>query len=524
MKFKSRPAAVLLSVSLAAIALAGCSEEASGGGAADASGNCDPADVKLVGQVRNESNPYEASWLDGGDAFAESVDLTQERLTYDGDSTKQQEQISQILAGDTDCLVMNVLPNGDSDTTPIVKGADQAGAYLVTQWNKPADLNPTDYDTWLSHITYNGVESGQQIGDALAEAIGGSGGIIALQGVLDTAAAKDRFAGLEASLAENPDVELLDQQAANFSRAEALEVTKTLLTKHGDDVKGIWAANDDMALGALEALQQAGRAGEVAVVGIDAVPDALTAIESGDMTATVSSDGPWQGAIGLAIGYCVATGELSVDDIADENRAFYAEQFLITEDNVGDFLQPETNPSRLRVRQRLRPRGWFPVVTMTSPAEVANAARPQPRRGVSFRDAGPPVALIVIFVAFATLSSQFRSVENVQNIMDAAAVLAVVTCGITFVLMMGSIDLSAAGVMGASALTVSLLVANNRNDNDFGLLGILVAVAPGRRARLRERPGPGPAEGAVVHGHAGGVGHRARRRDPHVRRRAAQHL
>jgi ribose transport system substrate-binding protein len=345
MKFKSRPAAVLLSLSLAAIALAGCSEEASGGDGAAASGTCDPADVKLVGQVRNESNPYEASWLDGGDTFAESVDLTQERLTYDGDSTKQQDQISQILAGDTDCLVMNVLPNGDSDTTPIVEGADQAGAYLVTQWNKPADLNPTDYDTWLTHITYNGVESGQQIGDALAEAIGGSGGIIALQGVLDTAAAKDRFAGLEASLAANPDVELLDQQAANFSRAEALEVTKTLLTKHGDDIKGIWAANDDMALGALEALQQAGRAGEVAVVGIDAVPDALTAIESGDMTATVSSDGPWQGAIGLAIGYCVATGELSVDDIADENRAFYAEQFLITADNVGEFQAPETDPA-----------------------------------------------------------------------------------------------------------------------------------------------------------------------------------
>jgi ribose transport system substrate-binding protein len=343
MKFTSRPAAALLGLSLAAAALAGCSEDASGGGGdAAASGSCDPADVKLVGQVRNESNPYEASWLDGGDAFAESVDLTQERLTYDADSTRQQEQISQLLAGDTECLVMNILPNGDSDTPPIVEGAQDAGAYLVTQWNKPADLDVTDYSQWLSHITYNGVESGQQIGDALAEAIGGSGGIIALQGILDTGAAKDRFAGLEESLAANPDVELLDDQTANFSRAEALEVTKTLLAKHGDEVKGIWAANDDMALGALEALKAAGRT-DVAVVGIDAVPDALTAIEDGSMTATVSSDGPWQGGIGLAIGYCVATGELSVDDIADEERAWYAEQFLIEQDNVADFLTPQTD-------------------------------------------------------------------------------------------------------------------------------------------------------------------------------------
>ncbi|HXH79957.1 substrate-binding domain-containing protein [Nocardioides sp.] len=343
MKFTSRPAAAVLGLTLVAAALAGCSEEAGGGGgnAAEA-GGCDPADVKLVGQVRNESNPYEAAWLDGGDTFAESVDLTQEKLTYDGDSTKQQEQISQLLAGDTECLVMNILPNGDSDTPPIVEGAEEAGAYLVTQWNKPADLATTDYDQWVTHLTYNGVESGKQIGDALAEAIGGSGGIIALQGILDTGAAKDRFAGLEESLAENTDVELLDDQTANFSRAEALEVTKTLLTKHGDDIKGIWAANDDMALGALEALEAAGRT-DVAVVGIDAVPDALTAIQDGSMTATVSSDGPWQGGIGLAIGYCVATGELAVEDIPDEDRAWFAEQFLITEDNVADFSSPEVD-------------------------------------------------------------------------------------------------------------------------------------------------------------------------------------
>ena len=343
MKFTSRPGAAVLGLTLAAAALTACSEEAggSGGGGARA-GGCSPSDIKLVGQVRNESNPYEAAWLDGGDAFAESVDLTQERLTYDADSTKQQEQISQLLAGDTECLVMNILPNGDSDTPPIVEGAEEAGAYLVTQWNKPADLEVTEYDQWLSHITYDGVESGKQIGDALAEAIGGSGGIIALQGILDTGAAKDRFAGLEESLAENTEVELLDDQTANFSRAEALEVTKTLLTKHGDDIKGIWAANDDMALGALEALEAAGR-DDVAVVGIDAVPDALTAIEDGSMTATVSSDGPWQGGIGLAIGYCVATGELSVEDV--EERAWFAEQFLITSDNVADFTSPEVDPS-----------------------------------------------------------------------------------------------------------------------------------------------------------------------------------
>lgn len=117
-------------------------------------------------------------------------------------------------------------------------------------------------------------------------------------------------------------------------------------------------------------------------------------------------------------------------------------------------------------------------MTLTSPAEDVDvaAARPQPRRGVSFRDAGPPIALVVVFLVFSVISSDFRTFANVQNIMDTAAVLAVVTCGITFVLMMGSIDLSAPGIMGASAIAVALLVANNRNGNDLGLLGVLIAV------------------------------------------------
>jgi len=166
--------------------------------------------------------------------------------------------------------------------------------------------------------------------------------VIALQGILDTSAAKDRFAGLEKALEESPDVELLEDQTANFSRTEALNVTRTLLTKHGDDLTGIWAANDDMALGAIQALEAAGR-DDVAVVGIDAVPQAIEAIEGGTMTATVSSDGPWQGGVGLAMGYCAAIGEIDVASLESINRAFYAEQFLVTADNAGEFASPEAN-------------------------------------------------------------------------------------------------------------------------------------------------------------------------------------
>lgn len=119
-------------------------------------------------------------------------------------------------------------------------------------------------------------------------------------------------------------------------------------------------------------------------------------------------------------------------------------------------------------------------MTVAPPVD-ARPGRPALRRGALQRgtllqNAGPSLALLVVVLVFAALSTQFRTVGNAQNILDAAAVLAVVTCGTTFVLLLGSIDLSAAGVMAASSLTVALLVENTRNDVDTGPAGIAVAI------------------------------------------------
>jgi ribose transport system permease protein len=117
-------------------------------------------------------------------------------------------------------------------------------------------------------------------------------------------------------------------------------------------------------------------------------------------------------------------------------------------------------------------------VTAAPPVD-APPVRPRRRRGASVGAAGPLIALVVVVAVFAAVDPQFRTVANLQNVLDAAAVLAVVTCGTTFVLLLGSIDLSAAGVMAASSLTVALLVENTRNGADLGLLGIAVAVLLG---------------------------------------------
>lgn len=329
-------------VAVLALALAGCSSASEE--AADA-GPAEPEEVVLVQSIRSLSNPYHANWARGGEVFAESVGMEVQTLANEGDSQQQLAQIRQVLGGDR-TVVLNVDPNSSSDTQAIVSAVAEAGGYVTTHWNKPDELSPQDVgDSWVAHVSFDGQVSGYEIATELFDAMGGSGGIIALQGILDNVPAQERYAGLQRALEENPDVQVLDQQTANWSRSEAFAVTQTLLAANSGEVRGIWAANDDMALGALEALRAAGLAGQVPIVGVDAVPEALEAIAAGDSgyVATVSSDAYWQGGAGLALAYAAATGEYDVAAADPAERAFYGEQFVVTAENVGDFLTPPTD-------------------------------------------------------------------------------------------------------------------------------------------------------------------------------------
>jgi len=330
-------AALIVGVALS-LAAAGCSSASEDDSSSGTS--VSKEDIVLVEAIRSLSNPYHANWAKGGQFFADSVGMPVQVLTDEADSQKQLAQIRSLLAGNK-TVVLNVDPNTSSDTQAIVQAVKDAGGYVVTQWNKPDDLVPWNVsDNWVAHISFDGTVSGYEIAKKLFEAMGGSGGIIALQGILDNVPAKQRFAGLQKALGENPNIKLLDQQTAEWNRNAAFQVTQTLLAKHSGQVKGVWAANDDMALGALQALKAAGLQGKVPIVGVDAVPEALQEIKAGTSgyVATVSSDAFWQGGIGLALGYRAATGQLNVGEQDHANRAFYGRQFVIDSSNVDQYL------------------------------------------------------------------------------------------------------------------------------------------------------------------------------------------
>ena len=114
---------------------------------------------------------------------------------------------------------------------------------------------------------------------------------------------------------------MLDHQSANWDRSQSFPIMQAWLTKYGDQITGVWAGNDDMALGALEALRAAGQAGKVPVVGIDGIPEAVQAIKKGEYVETVSSDAYYQGSIGLAMGLAVLTGQVDAAEGLAERAA-----------------------------------------------------------------------------------------------------------------------------------------------------------------------------------------------------------
>lgn len=114
-----------------------------------------------------------------------------------------------------------------------------------------------------------------------------------------------------------------------------------------------------------------------------------------------------------------------------------------------------------------------------APPVTGRATAPRRRNNTLLAEFGPLAALVLLCLTFAVMSPQFRTWGNVRNVLDSAAVLAVIAVGLTFVLMLGAIDLSIEGVMATAAISVALLVANNRNDIDLGFFGIVIAVALG---------------------------------------------
>lgn len=298
----------------------------------------------LANSMRSVANPYHATFAKGGEDFAKTIGAKYETLVTDGNSEKGISDIKALLQRTGGKLILNVDPNDSPDAKVIVDEVKKAGGFVVTQWNKPADLHPWDHNpNYVAHMSFDGVPTAEAIANELFKAFGGEGGIVALGGILSNVPAIERKLGLDNAIAKTDGkVKLLDFQPADWNEQKAFDITQAWLTRFGGDIKGVFAANDGMGMGALEALRQNGLAGKVPVVGIDGIELAVKAIEAGEFAGTVAWDPLWTGGMGLAIPYAHASGKIDITKEPPEHREFYGTGIIVTKESVAAY---KNNPA-----------------------------------------------------------------------------------------------------------------------------------------------------------------------------------
>jgi ribose transport system substrate-binding protein len=270
-------------------------------------------ELLLACSTRNSVNEYWLHWFAGAESAAKGLGADYLGLSADDDEAKQVSDVEGAIVRGVNALT--IMPATAGALGSLAELCESQKVYFASMWDRPAELVPSDYEYWVAHITMDTVKQGYTPAKVLFEALGGKGKIVALGGMPGTGSAEDRHEGLKQALAEYPGIELLDYQTGNYNRVDAVKVMEDFLSAYGDEIDGIWAANDDMVVGAIEVLKPLGLAGgKIKIVGVDAIKEAIKAIIDGDMYATVSGD-PWDmSGLGICYAYNAAIGNILPED------------------------------------------------------------------------------------------------------------------------------------------------------------------------------------------------------------------
>ena len=181
---------------------------------------------------------------------------------------------------------------------PSIQKANQAGIPVFTV-DRAAEGGQI-----VSHIASDNVAGGRMAAEFLCKALNGKGKVVELEGIPGTSAARDRGKGFNDYLKEKcPGLEVVARQPADFNRAKGLQVFENILQAQ-PKIDGVFAHNDEMVLGAIQAAEAAGRTG-IIFVGFDAIDDAVKAVKEGKLAATVAQQPAEMGrlAVEMAVKY-----------------------------------------------------------------------------------------------------------------------------------------------------------------------------------------------------------------------------
>lgn len=239
------------------------------------------------------------------------------------DVQKQFSQVENFVAQKVDAIILN--PCELEASTPAVDYVKKAGIPLVL-------VNQTTKSVGDSYIGSNDFEAGRMAMEAIAKKLNGQGGVLMLHGIMGTSAQLQREAGAREVFAKYPGLKLVDHQTASWDRAKAMALTENWIQAHKGRFSAVFAHNDEMAMGALLALERAGLKKEVYVIGIDAIAQALSAVKEGRLDATVFQD-----AVGQGKGSVDAAIQLAKKQPCAKETMIPFQ--LVTRENVTQFLK-----------------------------------------------------------------------------------------------------------------------------------------------------------------------------------------
>jgi inositol transport system substrate-binding protein len=239
------------------------------------------------------------------------------------DVQKQYSQVENFVAQKVDAIILN--PCELEASTPAVDYVKKAGIPLVL-------VNQTTKSVGDSYIGSNDFEAGRIAVEAIAKKLNGQGGVLMLHGIMGTSAQLQREAGAREVFAKYPGLKLVDHQTASWDRAKAMALTENWIQAHKGKFSAVFAHNDEMAMGALLALERAGLKKDVYVIGIDAIAQALSAVKEGRLDATVFQD-----AVGQGKGSVDAAIQLAKKQPCAKETMIPFQ--LVTRENVTQFLK-----------------------------------------------------------------------------------------------------------------------------------------------------------------------------------------
>lgn len=278
----------------------------------------------------SHDNPFFKAEAEGAQAKAEELGYSTQVYSHDDDANKQNELIDSAIAAGAKAIILD---NAGADASvAAVQKAKDAGipSFLIDR-----EINSTGVA--VAQIVSNNYQGATLGAEAFVAAMGEAGNYVELTGKESDTNAGIRSSGYHDVIDQYPDMVMVAQQSANWSQTEAFTKMESILQAN-PDIKGVIAGNDTMAMGALAALEAAGR-NDVIVVGFDGSNDVRDAIIAGKVTATVLQPAYRQAqyAVELADKY-LKEGSTGVDEkismdcvLIDETNAEQLETFALTD-------------------------------------------------------------------------------------------------------------------------------------------------------------------------------------------------